>query len=123
MRTCKKLGRDIQNLGALILSLADNQAVRGALFGPHGDMAYDWVCDREGKYGPGPCGSYRITRTPQTARGKALGLKRVANVGNLYGLKRQLARDIIRLHGCSLEAIGPETGFEGTRRRHHRKSR
>jgi hypothetical protein len=121
---CKKLVRDVGNLGALMMSLADGLAVKGAMFGPDGDMMYDWECYRPVKYGPGPCGSYKIKRTPRTDKAKALGLKEEAHVGNLYGLNRQLSRDIARLHGCSRTSqIGKETGFEGVRRRRNRRAR
>ncbi len=119
---CRKLVREIERLGALTMLLADGQPIRGTIFGPAGDMVYDLSCDRPGKFGPGPCGSYKIKRTPRTENAKRLGLRETAFVGNLYGLNRQLARDIARLFGCSTDQqIGKESGFEGVRRR--RRSR
>jgi hypothetical protein len=83
-------------------------AFTGSVFG-EGDrqVFYGYRCAQKGKFGPGTCSVYEITRSgPGVAR---LGLKSKDSVGNLYGLTEQLSRDIARMWCGTPE---PTPGFE-----------
>jgi hypothetical protein len=111
-RACQMLARDIERLGGVTARLGEAFEKQQVGFGPPGKRL--WVsigCWKLEKFGPGQCAVYEIEREGSGL--PRLGRKKTT-VGNLYGLVRQLSRDIVKLWGCF---PGPEKGFEGSRRR------
>jgi hypothetical protein len=114
---CNLMTGDIERIAAVAAGLADGTKYSGLLLGPdERQIVYGLKCQRKGKWGPGDCTVYEITR-----EGPGVGrLRKKTTVGNLYGLITQLSRDAARLWGCS---PSPTPGFEGLRRKRTTKRR
>jgi len=83
----------------------------GSSLGPPDNiMVADVYCESP-RAGGRECASYQIRRT---GPGSRLFDKKQVSVGNVHGLKRQMARDAAKLWGC---APPQESGFDGPRRR------
>lgn len=118
---CDRLANDMQRLASTTLQLSQGAAITGSIMGPPGrEIFYEIKCGipaKRGELDGGRCGTYRIERSGPGSK----GLRKTADVGNIYGLARQLSRDAARAHGlCSLQ---PTPGFEGVRPRRRRRRR
>jgi len=115
-KACTTMADDVKRLADTAANLAEDTRIKGGVFG-RGDrqIYYEYRCAREGKFGPGQCSVYEITRSGPGV--KALGLRAKDTVGNLFGLTRQLSRDLARMW-CG--APEPTSGFEGVKPRRKR---
>ena len=119
------LSRDIQRVGSVMkdgigghrMAEGKRGGVVGSVFGPPGAVThYDYACKR---WEPGPQGECTVIEIHRSGPGvEKAKLSRHQSVGNIFGLGKQLSRDIVKLWGCAPDA---ERGFEGSRRRRRRR--
>jgi hypothetical protein len=88
----------------------------GTVVGPSGNEIYYDVSCAMPRDGGKTCASFEIKRRGPGAK----GLEATRHVGNVHGLKRQMARDAARAWGCPPP---PTRGFEGARRQPKRRKR
>lgn len=135
-QNCDDLAGDFTRIGSLMARLADHdgkeiyadgriKGIPNPELGPlDARITYDLRCRRKqpvGRFGPGPCSVYRITREGPGMT-KYPQLRKRIDTGNLYMLNVQLARDAARLWGCApsqrgdFDGAGEAIGFGRPRR-------
>jgi hypothetical protein len=119
--SCDRLARSVAGFGSIMADLGDVEStlpVNGfSILGPNDRYIFYKVrCARKGKFGPGMCSSYEITREGDVPA----GLKKKDYVGNLHGLSRQVSRDFARMWDSRC-TLSPTPGFQGAKRRKKRR--